>query len=133
MKITLGSVVIAGSSMREGPVGFTIDGQRVIEDQDFFRAEYMEFAYRGNRSFTISFSVTREHGDLPTAESFMMTHEATIPDTALLTIETSTSNQNPRKVWFSSAQLQKLKVNQLGMTTITQYVILVGQPLTVKP
>jgi hypothetical protein len=60
--------------------GFTLNGRQIVQEAQFLRAAYSTFFSRGNRSITLSFSVSRLFGSVENAELFMLGHYASLSD-----------------------------------------------------
>lgn len=60
--------------------GFKAAMRALVQNEPLYGSETPFIASRGNRGFTLSFSVSRVHTDPEAAASFLRDHPASIPD-----------------------------------------------------
>lgn len=78
MRISIAGVFLANGG-REGPGGFSVNGEGQVDEAQFFRALASTFYHRANESTRVSFTVHREHADEKAAEVFVLTHRSLLP------------------------------------------------------
>jgi hypothetical protein len=79
--IRYGSIWLAGRGVF-GARDFVVDGERLVDEVHFWRAARTTFYARGNRSATVSFSVTRLHASDRAAAVARATHLDSLQDQA---------------------------------------------------
>jgi hypothetical protein len=117
MKITFGSVTISGGG-KESPADCSLEGVRVIQLAQRLRAAGITPLYRQNRQNTFSGTVTREHATTAAAETFLLTHENSLPDQDTLTIK---SDADATLLTISNAVCVLCRTRYKGSSTITTY------------
>lgn len=130
MKIWLGTVQIA-SGDREGPSGFTLDQDRLVQAVDYIGEDYGANLARRQRRHTIQFTVSRLHATEEEAEAFVLEHADTVPDSGTLTIETTNGRVSR---WIADVACARVScVEWVGLHTRWAYTLIGGRVLTQNP
>ena len=101
-----------------GQYGFTFNGRQIVQEVQFLRAAHSTFFARGNRSVSLSFSVTRIFDSVENAELFMLGHYESLSDgpaSLVLTCEDT-------EVFIADAVLESVsEPNYIGASVTVQY------------
>lgn len=111
---------LAGTG-REGVGDFTLNGQRVVDPQEFIGAANASIVGRGNASRTVEFSVTREHENTVEASFHLLEHEDELPDEGTLVFNMSESGSGGATITIENAVLLKHAATQRGVSTFHRY------------
>lgn len=127
MKIKIGSLVVAGATLKESPADLTINGQRLIDEAEFCRAESPDFYDRGNERTIVEFNVWRLHETLEEADIFMLDHAKNIPAVADVTLQIEDADGSVVGSRFiKQASCQSVDRRQKGVSTYCRYRIVGG-------
>lgn len=128
MKVTLGaSTLVPGGA--ESATEFAIDGQQLVEVEQYIRALAAEPMERGNMLHTFEIACEREHATALAAQEFVAQHHAGLVKTGTLTLECqSNTGAGSANVAYPNAVLDRHKGNFLGSRTFHRYTILAGAP-----
>lgn len=105
------------------PANLRINGQTVAEAAEYLRAATVEVFDRGHRRTTITFSVTRIHASLETAELYLLKHETTLPRRGLVEFEVW---QGRGRAWWYDAVLIQSACSHQGVTSFHEYTLVGG-------
>ena len=101
-----------------GQFGFTLNGHQIVQEAQFLRSAYSTFFARGNRSVTLSFSVTRLFTTVENAELFMLGHYASLSDGPASLILTCGETD----VFIANAVLESVsEPSYIGCSVTVQY------------
>lgn len=121
MLIRYGAIVLADGDRGDAVSGLTLGGQRVVQVEALPGATTVTLFPRGNRAVTVSFSITRQHADVPTASAFIIELPDQLKDTALLRL-LATGAQGARVERFlPGACLESYEGRQTGCTTFHRF------------
>jgi hypothetical protein len=127
MKITLGTFSLADGG-DASPGDLRIDGRHSVQTAEFLRASNVTPVARGNKVNTITFWCEREHASYADAQSFLITHNATMPDSGTLTIQTEPFEGGVIQFTAVAAAVESDHGAQIaGIVTRHQYTIICGQ------
>jgi hypothetical protein len=124
MKIKFNSLWLAGGLM-EGTNGLALSGAQVVDSAALFRAVDQKFFARGNRSESISFTVSRSHGSIKAAQLFLVSHYKDLPNEGDLFFYCGFEGDE-QIVTLEGAVLASVSRNYNGETTFFTYNILGG-------
>lgn len=116
---------------REGPQGLRINGQRVVQSVEFLRGDATQQIARGNRTTSISFTVTRGHNTIQDAERFCLEHELDVPDSGLITLVAGTGGTVVSR--YLTGCVSAIECVHEGTMTVTSYQLVGGKMLKQKP
>lgn len=131
MKSRLNGTWLA-SGGRESVCDLTINGQRLAEGVALARARQMIVVNRGNAATEIAFKVTRQHADVPTAETFALLHFSTLPAEGTLTLIPGEVDDSPA-ILLVGVVLVSAAVTYRGVSTVTTYTLRGGLPSDGSP
>jgi hypothetical protein len=133
MEIKFGKFLLAGDgdAMREGapssPSRLAIDGQTVIQIDEFVRGEHPEYRDRGNRSVALRFTSERLHRSYGDAEIFCLTHNDELPAVEkMVLIGTRANGGKVQRVCERAARVGT-QTSHVGIRTTTHYTFLLGE------
>lgn len=122
MRIGLPALEFTGTTnFSEHAANLVIDGQRIIQVVQHFRAANTEHTDRGNTTHVIEFDVTRTHADTDAAETYILTHTAACEAAAggLVTLKTAAGSNIGT---YTNGQLSGWRlVEHVGATTVFHY------------
>lgn len=136
MRITLtipGSTVILADFGLTSVSGLELDQERQVQVSESVRAYAVIALPRQNRMTALSFSVTRQHAHAAAAASWLVGHEATIPDTGLLTVVGLGAAGQRVERYLANAVLQGMRGRIIGVSTIQEYKFTGGTFTATKP
>lgn len=111
---------------------FRVD--REIQIAQVFRAPAIETFERGNRRTIATFEISRTFPTLGAADSFILTHEETIPASALVTFIAVLTNGQRVLRYLPNGNTKSVDlVAQIGLTTRHQYTIIGGIMTSISP
>jgi len=113
--------------------GLDLDQGRQVQVSDSVRAKAVTALPRQNRTTTITFSVTRHHANAAAATSWLVGHEATIPDTGLLTVIGLGASGQRIERYLGGAALTGIRGKIIGVSTIQEYHFTGGSFSSTKP
>jgi hypothetical protein len=137
MKITLtwtppGASVASNFVLADSPAvvpitNFRINGGRILQQAQFFRADAAKYYDRGNRHTTVSFETTRQFPDATGAETFVLMHETQFPGQFLVifTAGRGGSSANSSR-YLANAVVESVSTAIIGCTTRHSYRITGG-------
>lgn len=110
MKIKWDSLWLSDEFAADGyQSGLSLNGRQIVQEAQFLRAAQSQFFARGNRSVSLSFSVTRVFSSVSAAEQFFLGHYATIVDgPATLTCRCKNTDGTTTDVLIQNAVLESL-------------------------
>ena len=136
MRITLaipGTTIVLSDFGTTSVSGLDLDQERQVQVSESVRAYAVQALPRQNRATTLGFSVTRQHANAAAAASWLVGHEATIPDTGLLTmIGLGASGQRVER-YLANAVLTSIRGKIIGVSTIQDYRFTGGSFSPTKP
>lgn len=136
MRITInaaGTTVVLADFGTTSVSGLEIGQERQVQVSQSVRAHDQTALPRQNRSTQIGFSVTRQHANAAAATAWLLGHEATIPDSGVLTATGLGANGQRVERYLANAVLQSLRGKIIGVTTIQDYRFTGGSFTTTKP
>lgn len=108
---------------------FTLNGQRVLQVVDLFRASSIRVYGRGNRRVSISFEVTRHHDSILDAVEFIIDHEADVPEEGTAVFDFTDDDGGSMSRWMEYCGVESVQcVQHIGTTTRWAY-SLIGSTL----
>lgn len=131
MKIKINNTWLA-SGGRESPSDLTVNGQRIVEGVPLARALAQRTANRGNAATTVSFTITRQHATVATAELFTLVHFGQLPAEGNVTFLLGEVAEETAVV-LAGAVLEAVPRRHNGVTTITTYTLRGGLPTDGSP
>jgi len=136
MLVSIGNYALCDGT-RAGGVGVSrlrLHIDRQIQVQDLFRAPTVTTFDRGNRRVTVTFDVSRTFPSQDAADIFILTHEDTLPASGIVTFTAFKTNGQTMIRWLAGGKVQSHElVQQIGVTTCHQYVIVGGAIVLTKP
>lgn len=130
MKISIAGFDLAKGG-REGPQGFSVNGQRVVQAATFLRGDASRQIARGNRTTTIGFAVARGHNTIQDAERFCLEHELDVPDSGLIILTAGEGATTVSR--FLTGCVVSVESDYEGVMTVTRYTLVGGKMLKIKP
>ncbi|MFA6962447.1 MAG: hypothetical protein WC205_16955 [Opitutaceae bacterium] len=131
MKIRINSTWLATGG-KESPSDLTVNGRRIGEDIPLARALAMRVENRGNASTEVSFTVTRQHANVATAESFCLLHFGALPAEGSVTFLLGEVDEESAVI-LAGAVLTGVPRRHKGVSTITTYTLRGGLPTDGSP
>lgn len=127
MIIKIGNKVLAGNGS-EGAADLRVNGNRIVEEQEFCRAEEPDFVDRGNRRTVVEFNVTRLFETTQLCETFILDHDDDTPvvDDVTLGVEDGGGGMAAAK-YLRKASCQTLDFKQSGQSCVIRYRIVGGK------
>ena len=119
MKIKFGSVYLTEDE--NGPIGFTVNGQRIAQDSARIRAEYIAIFPRGNLGLTISFGARRLFGTFREAQKFALMENQNRPKTDTLTITCGTNGETTEDAILQDAIFMGAVATYIGKSPMVVY------------
>jgi hypothetical protein len=135
VKIAIDNYILAdgiNSRVLTSPSGLTISGSDIQQQVALLRDTAQHVIGRGNRSTSITFTVTRQHADLLASERFMLEHERDCPRNGLITLTVRGAGGFEISLYMADASLVP-QSTYLGITTQHQYQIQGGELVSVRP
>jgi hypothetical protein len=127
MTITIGTFSLADGG-DASPGDLRINGKHSVQTAEFLRAANVTPLARGNKVNTISFWCEREHTSYADAQSVLITHNATMPNSGALTIQTEPFEGGIIQFTAQAAAVESDEGTQIaGIVTRHQYTIICGQ------
>lgn len=127
MKITLGTFSLADGG-DASPGDLRINGKHSVQAAEFLRVANITPFARGNKVNTITFWCEREHASYADAQSFLITHNATMPDSGTLIIQTEPFEGSVTQFTAFAAAVESDEGAQIaGIVTRHQYSVVCGQ------
>lgn len=121
MKVSIGNFVLA-DGVTSFVSGYNEDVQTTIQEDKPIRADATKYRDRGNKSTSISFSVTRLHGSLRAAFAFLLSHGAEAPGQGLIAFE-ATDGGGRTVRYLVNGVLAQVGSSFTGATTFHRYQI----------
>jgi len=128
MKLRYGNFELANSALLEGAYGFTLNGQQINDRFDLYRADYAKFSPRGNRSYTLGFSVRPQKDTLRASARHALEQFKNLPQQADLYMYIG-DDADGEWVRFADAVIDSVPAFFQGASPGFQYNFCVGQPL----
>ncbi len=111
----------------------SFNGQRVIQIQQYLRAEYAQPFFRKNRLNTISFVTSRLSATLLDAHALIFDHEGDIPGVGVAEFQITDGVSSVWR-WMDDAVVQTVElVEQIGITTKWRYTLVGGKITQTNP
>lgn len=126
MKIRFGNFWLASGGV-ESPVGLSINGQQINDEQQFYLALAVTLQPRGNRSTSIGFSVERNFNSVRLASRFVLTHFDDLPEQAPLYLFVG-SDADGEWIRFDDAVVDNSGTQQLGVSVTVAYSFRAARP-----
>jgi hypothetical protein len=126
--VRIGNKTLAGGSVAsEGANDLRINGNRVIEEQEFCRGTEPDFVDRGQRRTVIEFTVLRMFATVQLCEQFILEHDIDTPviDDVTVGVEDGSGGISLAR-YLRKASCQTLDHNQKGLSVTTRYRIVGG-------
>jgi hypothetical protein len=120
MRASYAGTVIAPGGLLGEPGNLRINGKPINEAAQFFRAAAMTWFTRANYATEISFSVTRNFGDLASAGVFACTHGGSLAGQGDLVLTLGDSGDTATET-ISAAVLQSVQVVMTGVAVTVTY------------
>lgn len=120
--IAVGTFVLAQSPDPIPMTNLKVNGSRLIQKADLFRATAGSSYDRGNRRTEVTFETTRLFADQQTAETFLLQHETMFPGTGLVNF-TSGSGSGTFNCYLIAAVVETVQSAISGCTTKHSYKI----------
>jgi hypothetical protein len=132
VKVAIGNFILCpgGRDSDEEPETTAAQAAQVASA---LRARDARVFRRGNRVFTFTFTKTLEHSSFQAAERHRVLHPAEIPSTGVLSFVTEAPGGGESTLWFTSHNLDQVRIRQVGVSTITTYTITAAGPTTTRP
>jgi hypothetical protein len=136
MLVSIGTFQLCDGT-RPGGVGVTrlkFRVERKIQVAEIFRAEEVETFDRGNRETTVRFEVSRTFATQEAADVYVLQHEETVPSSGVVTFTAFQPNGQMVVRYLADGKVQTHElIEQIGVTTRHQYVIIGGTIQTSEP
>lgn len=136
MLVSIGNWALCDGT-RAGGVGVTglkFRVERLIQVQQIFRANQVSTYNRGNRNTKLTFDVIQTFATPDDADEFVLNQEIQIPSSGLVTLTAVKPNGQKVVRYLPGGKLESHElVEQIGVTTRYQYVIVGGIMQTAMP
>jgi hypothetical protein len=117
-------VFLCGEDETEMPAGLRLNGKRVLQVSEKYRKVDVAVFDRKNLRNTFTFQVKRRpFASLALAESFILLHEATLPNAGLITFYVGEGSEFYMRGGIDSVDL----VEQMGVSTVWSYTLIGGR------
>jgi hypothetical protein len=125
MTITIGNFSLADGG-DASPGDLRINGKHSVQTAEFLRVSNATPFARGNKVNTITFWCVRDHASYADAQSFLISHNATMPDSGTLTITTEPFEGGITQFTVASAAVESDDGVQMGIATKHTYTVICG-------
>jgi len=131
VRLEYGNVVLVDEEANDGILSqLTIAGERIVEQAQYVRADWIDILDRGNESTSVTVQVYRLHADRKVAQLFLLEHARTIPRRALLTITARDGSGGFSNRYLRACGLPSVSNEvKVGSTTIHSYRFIGGEVL----
>lgn len=122
MRILLETTVLGDDNLALAPItDLSVNGQQVVEEQQFVRAATAAFVPRENESVRVQFTALRTCGSRRAADAFALMHWQSVPHAGLLAIVCG-SGADLQTVYLRDALLTAAQVvDRRGVSVRVQY------------
>lgn len=125
MKILIGNISLArGHDHTEEPYDFSLHHTRQTQMATLLRSSSSKWYDRGNQTITITFSVTKKHDTIESAQQYVIQHAIELNDLSsqLIIIEEPSQKQ----FILSDAVMSEVTSSSIGITSTHFYKIIGG-------
>lgn len=128
-----GTFTLADDNTDLARSNFAVNGERLLDEHGFFRADFISVFDRKNRKTTITFNTKKQHATPFDAILFACDHSIDIPALALICLEISDVGKVAQR-WLKNGGISLVGIpRQLGAATWQTYRIVGGQFLKSNP
>ena len=122
MQVLFAGTQLCTAKGTSSPQDFSVEGQCGEQVAKFLRGAGVQVLNRGNEQTAVSFKLFRSHGSIQIAQTFALTHRATMPKYGVLKmVSDDGSGKQTVSVTLPNALFKKCKVSYKGMNTVAEY------------